>query len=126
MRILVTGSREPSVGDVRLILRELGLATREAIDKGEPVVIVHGAAPGVDTIAKRWAIRTDGVAHEPHPADWRYSGGWAGHIRNQAMVSQGADLCLAFPGPGSRGTYDCMRRAEEAGIPVKVCGLEGS
>lgn len=42
----------------------------------------------------------------------------AGLVRNQLMVDLGADICLAFPLPGSRGTWDCMGRAEAAGIKV--------
>jgi hypothetical protein len=34
------------------------------------------------------------------------------------MVSLGADICLAFPQPGSKGTWDCARKAADAGIPV--------
>lgn len=37
------------------------------------------------------------------------------------MVDAGARYVLAFPLPGgrSRGTEDCIRRAEAAGIPVQ-------
>jgi hypothetical protein len=37
------------------------------------------------------------------------------------MVDLGADLCLAFPMPRSRGTWDCVRRAKKAGIVVREC-----
>lgn len=43
----------------------------------------------------------------------------AGPRRNAYMVSLGADICLAFPLPGSRGTRNCMRLARQAGIDVK-------
>ena len=35
-------------------------------------------------------------------------------------MSSGADRVYAFPMKGSRGTWDCVRRAEKAGIPVTV------
>jgi hypothetical protein len=35
----------------------------------------------------------------------------AGPYRNQRMVDEGPDVCLAFPTPGSVGTWDCVRRA---------------
>lgn len=45
-------------------------------------------------------------------------------IRNKQMVELGADLCLAFPdhpkGHGSRGTWNCIDLAQQAGIPVLV------
>ena len=56
---------------------------------------------------------------EGHPAEWR-GGRLCGPERNAHMVSLGADLCLAFPLPSSRGTRNCMRLAREAGIPVYV------
>lgn len=56
------------------------------------------------------------------PADWATLGNRAGPIRNQAMVDLGDYLaCLAFPLGESRGTRDCMARAEAAGIPVLQC-----
>jgi hypothetical protein len=42
------------------------------------------------------------------------------------MVSLGADLCLGFPGPGSKGTWDCLRKAVDAGIPTRVRSLGGA
>lgn len=36
------------------------------------------------------------------------------------MVDSGAEVCLAFPEDDSRGTWDCVRRAEKANILVKV------
>jgi hypothetical protein len=46
----------------------------------------------------------------------------AGGRRNQAMADAQprARLCLAFPTPGSRGTWDMVRRATAAGIEVEV------
>jgi hypothetical protein len=40
------------------------------------------------------------------------------------MASLGAKLCLAFPRKGgSRGTWDCIRKAADAGIPVRIYPL---
>jgi hypothetical protein len=36
------------------------------------------------------------------------------------MVDMGADLMVAFHLNNSRGTADCISRAEQAGIPVRV------
>jgi hypothetical protein len=90
------------------------------------VTLVHGAAPGGDTLADRiW--RSWELPVERHPAQWsryrnRYGKNPAGPIRNRAMVSAGADICLAMPLPGSTGTWDCARAALEAGIPVWILG----
>jgi len=39
----------------------------------------------------------------------------AEHTRQEPI-----DLCLAFPSPGSIGTWDMIRRAARAGIRVRV------
>ncbi len=85
-------------------------------------VLVHGQCPkgGADLWAERWALR-HGLTVERHPADWDRYGKAAGPRRNTAMVELGADLCVAFPGPGSSGTWDCVRKASDAGIRVEVC-----
>jgi hypothetical protein len=115
-RVLVTGSRDWS--DRRVVAEAL-LAARDALElTGDGrMLLVHGAAPGADLIAAELATAW-GWDVEAHPALWLLLGKAAGPIRNSEMVALGADVCLAFPLPHSRGTLDCMRRAEEAGIPV--------
>lgn len=78
-------------------------------------VLVHGAAPGADSLAATAWTSTWRTA-EPHPADWRMHGKAAGPIRNQQMVDSGLDLLIVFP--GGRGTADMTRRAISAGIPI--------
>lgn len=110
-RILVTGSRDWE--DVA--------AVREALLRHGPGLLVHGRARGLDTLAASVARRMQWPQPEAHPvtdAAWREHGGFAGHLRNQAMVDLGAAVCLAFPLRTSRGTFDCAARAERAGIPV--------
>lgn len=115
-RVLVTGSRDWDDHD---LVRD-NLAT--AVFGHLPAVIVHGACPsGADAIASWW-VRTHrviGVSEERHLADWRTYGRTAGPLRNQHMVSLGADLCLAFIKNGSRGASGCAALAEAAGIPVQ-------
>jgi hypothetical protein len=115
-KVLVTGSRNWSD---RQVVAEALLAARDSavVNGSGQMVLVHGAAPGADSIAAELAARW-GWRVEAHPALWSELGKAAGPIRNSEMVALGADVCLAFPLPHSRGTLDCMRRAEEAGIPV--------
>ncbi len=114
-RLLIPGSRNGWDTDN---LKHQLLGALIVLASGEGTVLIHGDAPGVDTQAadiwKGW-----GLPVEAHPADWSI-GKKAGPLRNQEMVDLGADLCLAFVAPESRGTRDCLRRAEEAGIPVEV------
>ena len=111
MRLIVCGGRtydnEPLVRDELAAL---------VAAHGTGINVVHGAAPGADSLAARIASEM-GLATEAHPADWNAYGKSAGPRRNQEMADGGADLCLAFP--GGRGTADMIRRADAAGIPVK-------
>ena len=119
MRILVTGSRVWVREDlVRGAIHQY-LVDREADPDWTDIVIAHGAClTGADLHAARWAFDFD-VRQETYPANWEMYGKRAGPFRNQQMVDAGADICLAFPLGASRGTRDCMRRAQEAGIPMK-------
>jgi hypothetical protein len=129
VRVLVTGSRNWT--DANAITDQLAAYADKAFktEVACNLIIVHGANPGgADHIAAEWASerqranilgkRANWIWAEPHPADWAKHGKAAGPIRNQEMVDAGADICLAFPLGESRGTRDCMRRAESAGIPV--------
>jgi len=110
MRILITGSRYRPAVDVHTVLDRY---------KGSVDEIVVGDATGADEAARSWATAND-VKLSVYKADWRAYGRYAGPRRNQEMVDHGADLCLAFPMAGSKGTWDCVRRAQKAGIVVTV------
>lgn len=115
MRVIVTGSRHYT--DVDLV--------RSTLIKwsfGVHMTLVHGAADGLDLIAARIAGELE-WAVEAHPAAWAAYGSAAGPRRNQEMVDLGARVCIAFPLVGSRGTWDCVRRAHESGIPVEIVPL---
>ncbi len=78
--------------------------------------LVHGGCPtGVDHFADAWA-RSWQIPVEVFPAQWDALGRAAGPVRNGEMVAAGADGVVAFP--GGRGTADCVRQAEAAGIRV--------
>ena len=134
-RILITGSRNWR----NAYVVSNALAQTIAEHPG-PVVVIHGAARGADRLAdalaptfgphvtvERWAADWYGPCRpECRPGHRRRNEGRticpaAGHYRNAAMVAAGADVCLAFPLGESRGTRDCMRRAEGAGIRVVDC-----
>ena len=115
-RILITGSREWT--DRETIRRNISAVAMGRF-RDRPVVIVHGAARGADIIADSVA-REFGLTPEPHPAEAHGSWPQCGPLRNQHMVNLGADICLAFPTRESRGTWDCIKRANAAGIRVVV------
>lgn len=128
-RVLVTGSRKWD--DILTLHHALNTEWRKHGD----FILVHGAALGADQMAHHWAkwsvvIENFNITIEAHPAKsvcrvpgcWDHSfealGEKAGPVRNQVMVDRGADICLAFPTQDSIGTFDCMKRAEKAGIKV--------
>ena len=113
-RILVTGSRHWTDRD-----RIVAALTEAGKKYGRTAVLVHGDCHlgGADRIAAEVWTRW-GLTVESHPAEITTEGRILGSARNARMVAAGADVCLAFPLPSSRGTRNCMRLAREAGIPV--------
>ena len=134
MRVLVTGSRTWSRSVfIWTRLYELAIHAYSEFDTGQTLTVVHGdCSKGADRHARTWIQYQENklwepvtIIEEPHPADWKL-GRRAGPIRNQHMVDLGADLCLAFMMPGSRGTADCVARARAAGIETRVFGEESA
>lgn len=82
--------------------------------------VIHGAAPGADTLSDSWA-RSRGIVPRRFIALWQTEGKAAGPLRNQRMLDEGQpDLVVAFP--GGRGTADMVRRAQQAGVEIVVVG----
>ena len=110
MKVLVCGGR--NFTDMDLMQR--------AFDLLDDPIIVHGAAPGADTMAGQEA-ELRGWWTWPCRARWNVYGRAAGPKRNQRMLEEARpDRVLAFPTPQSKGTHDMIRRAREAGVPVEV------
>lgn len=121
-RIIVTGWRSWPRRQAYVIWEFLVAEVMKASSESQyrETVIIEGACPtGVDDYAYRWALGIDGVRSERYPANWQ-EGKSAGPKRNASMISYGADICLAFPGPNSRGTLDCVKKAINAGIQTIV------
>lgn len=126
MRVLVTGSRQ--LLDQGRVYRELDILFLTAQKNGDAeFIVVHGGAPGADSLAGQWVHDNRGEKPlspqiEVHPAEWnRYGRHLAGGIRNAKMVGLGADIVLAFfqPGAENRGTTNCANQARLAGLRVK-------
>jgi hypothetical protein len=136
MRVLVTGDRRWYAPDLAV-----QVVNRLLFRYGPDLVIVHGAATGIDASFAK-ACAELGVEQEPHPARWndlkapgaviRYDrrghpyNANAGPDRNAEMVAAGAEMCIAFHRflTGSRATKDCVRRALDAGIPTYLIDSE--
>jgi hypothetical protein len=125
LRVLVTGARKTTRQQDALVTDVLTRLCANAMEHRK-IVVMEGECPtgGVDLAARKWADGHDiMVISEPHPADWTRYGKKAGMIRNAEMVAAGADICLAFPGNASVGTWDCIRKAADAGIHVRIYPL---
>ena len=111
MRLLVAGGRDWT--DEGFVYRVL-----DRVDHRRMIsALIHGGAPGVDTIAGEWA-KLNGVMPEPYPVtknEWTRLGKAAGPIRNQRMIDKGRPQgAVIFP--GGRGSQDMRRKLDKAGI----------
>lgn len=84
--------------------------------------VIHGGAPGADTLADTWA-RSRGVQTVVCHANWGKQGNAAGPIRNRRMAELLPDMVLAFP--GGAGTANMIKTAEERGLHVRHVTGEG-
>jgi len=113
-RVLVTGGRNHS--DRKKVWDALDAVW----DSWGWMIVFEGGATGADRLAKDWADDR-GVYCASLPALWNHKPRHiAGPERNAVMVSLEPDEVLAFPDPESRGTWDCVRKAEAAGLLVTV------
>lgn len=111
-KVLVTGGRDyADQARVWDVLDEL-------LPVCEDFMVIQGGATGADSHARAWC-EDRGVIYAEVPAEhlWPHLGKAAGPIRNEAMVSLGPDLVLAFP--GGKGTDNCVRTARLAGVEVR-------
>lgn len=123
-RILVTGSRE---WDQRSIVEGALRNEYERVrayglldELGTPdAVLVHGDAKGLDRMAEQIWLSATFCRVDPWPADLFPDP----LTRNQFMVDQGADICLAFALKWASGTGACARAARRAGIPTVDMGV---
>lgn len=124
-RILVTGWRAWPLTHAHVVYQALSTVVYQlgsgTWNPGRPIVVAQGECPygGVDLYAKQWATACC-FQVEPDPADRGPQGQILGPARNSRMVARGADVCLGFPGPNSRGTWDCIRKAVDADIQTLV------
>lgn len=115
MIILVCGGRDFNFK--KLIFHVLDTFSDDLEEHGMKIEkLVHGGAPGVDTISGQWAEK-EGIEVEVYPADWKQYGKRAGYIRNQQMLKEGnPDGVLAFP--GGKGTKMMVKLAKSAKVSV--------
>ena len=135
LRIMVTGTRMMGVcrcpdgvtscGVERVAWSQMDSALwrlrNEAISHGDSIELLHGAAEGADSLAAEyWETYRLGPVRA-FPANWEALGRRAGGVRNGLMVAMMPDLVMGFPWvKRSRGTYDALRQARQAGLTVRT------
>ncbi len=122
-RVLVTGTRHGGLDEkVRSILGRCHHQFRIS-------ELVQGGAKGIDAQARSWARAYPAeIKLVTIEADWKKHKKRAGPIRNREMVELQPVLVLAFPAvivgtpleEASPGTWDCIRQALRANIPVEI------
>jgi hypothetical protein len=132
-RVLVTGSRDfLDPAPVWQVLDGLVTELHLLVGRLPKMTIVHGAClTGADHSAHLWVVDlgVPEIVEEPHPADWSPDplnpseiDRSAGPRRNRLMASLGAWVAVAFPIANrvSAGTWNCIRAAADASIPVRI------
>lgn len=120
---LITGSRDWPDEDINQVEAVIKGYIQLVTKRGDNVLFRVGDCPiGVDSfidniilnlpINRNYDVRV-------YKAYWDREGKQAGPNRNQRMVNDGADKCLAFIYGASRGTRNCANKALSAGITVK-------
>lgn len=139
--IVVTGGRahpEPKlvVDAFVTLIHKINDFFDDTPDNWTPHLVRHGACPTSADDLKAGRKSVDETLDEymrqypslynvdPHPADWRTHGAWAGPVRNREMAALGADYGLAFPTESSRGTWGCVKELRAVGIPTLVLEQE--
>lgn len=109
--ILITGTRAILRIEHQSLIKEKIL---DIINKHDKVTLVHGGCSGVDKYAEEICKGNKKVSIISVLPQWELYGKRAGPIRNQHMIdTYMPHYVLAFPSVESRGTYDCIDRANK-------------
>jgi hypothetical protein len=106
VKLLICGSR--SIKDPEVIQRAVTTSGFEPITE-----VVTGGAPGVDTLADRWA-HDNFIDRTVMHANWGGRGKGAGYHRNERMVSY-SDAVVAIWDGSSKGTAHTIQIARNKG-----------
>lgn len=108
MKILIAGSRNIPSEEREDIGRDMREALLKLKEKHEEVVLISGAARGIDSLAAEVAQGL-GIKVDFYPAQWSVYGRGAGMIRNKTMVEK-CDLALIYWDGSSPGTANTIEQ----------------
>ena len=81
--------------------------------------IVSGGAKGADELAEQYAKDRQVRGYSVFVAQWERFGRPAGYVRN-GLIVESVDVLIAFPTENSKGTWDTVEKAKQAGIPTYI------
>jgi hypothetical protein len=113
MKILITGTRKTN--DVSFIFDKLN----SEVKKDD--IIIHGGAPGVDSIAEAWCKSNNVKSIIIRPIFESKKEYYL--YRNVEMIVM-SEKVIAFPSDESRGTYFTITYARKRGKDVKVFKMD--
>jgi hypothetical protein len=112
MKLIVAGSRDGIPKDAVFAMLNM------EVDVDEDLIIVSGAARGVDKYGEEWAYLNN-VDVVQFPADWKKYGKRAGYVRNTEMANY-ADELFAFWDSKSPGTGHMIKVMTDLKKPVTI------
>lgn len=115
-RLLVCGSR--GITDKDWIFSQIESYWYEHLACYSDLIMIEGAARGVDLIAKAYAVENNWKVEE-YPADWEKHGRGAGYIRNDIMVKAADEVLILWDGE-SRGTKNDIDLCKKYNKPHKI------
>lgn len=113
MKVIIAGSR--SIDNYEII----DIAIKSS--KFQVTEIITGGAPGIDSLAERYA-KENNIPIQVFHADWEKHGKKAGPIRNKLMANN-ADALIAIWDGKSPGTKNMIDIALKARLKVSIKNL---
>ncbi len=115
-KLLVCGSR--GITDTNWVKSQIDSYWYWNLACYDDLIMIEGAARGVDLIAKEYA-EENGWKIEEHAALWGKFGKSAGPIRNEIMVKAADEVLILWDG-SSRGTLNDIHLCEKYNKPFKI------
>ncbi|MDY6915880.1 MAG: SLOG family protein [Candidatus Cloacimonadota bacterium] len=109
MKLAVIGSKK---------FNNFQLLTSEIEKENNLTKIISGAAPGTDSLARRYAIQNN-IPLLEFPPDYAKNGAEAKHVRDRQIVDH-SEKVLAFWDGVCQGTKYTMNYARQQNVPVRV------
>lgn len=111
IKIIVTGGRD--FNDKDFVFSTLHRIRRLLTDE-EELMIIHGGAKGVDSLAEEW-VSINFLQSMIYHADWKSYGKSAGPVRNTQMLDDHEDIDMVLAFPGGYGTNHMKTSAKKRG-----------